>query len=316
MDPTYFLMILSYWVFLSGALFTAGAFVCRVLVTGPAGADICISSAGGKCLGDSAASAILAGSLIVFVINMVHLVLHCAVMTETPLSEVFSVLPTFITKTKYGRLSILRTLFLFAVGAAAFADLKKNAGWSKISGIVFSLGLLIVIAMSGHQGAEGYFTLPFSVDIVHMVSVSLWIGGLFFLRFCYSFIFLSSDAGTGDALRTLMDRFSRLATSCVAAAGLTGIVLSFYNLKSVSLVFGTQYGIVLFLKALLVTVILLLGGANKYFFLPDLNRTIAGEPEAVLKPARRLYFTVTTEVFFGFLVLLLTSLLTHLSPED
>lgn len=316
MDLTYFLMILFYWFFLSGVVFVAGAFLCRVYITGPSGADVCIPSSQRRCLGDEAALIIFSIALLVFFINLAHVVLHCAVMTETPLGEVFSVLPTFITKTKYGKLSILRTVILFLLAAAAFIDMKKNSGWTKTAGIASSFALLVVIGMSGHQGAGGYFNLLFSVDILHLVSVSLWIGGLFFVRFCYSFFFLYADISLWEVFRALMNRFSRLATYCVVVAGLTGLVLSLYNLESVSLILNTQYGIILLLKAVLVGIIVLLGGANKFVILPALNREMTRDQGAALKPGMRLHFVVTTEVFLGFLVLLLTSLLTHLSPEE
>ena len=102
-------MVAFYWLFLSGAVFLCGAFVCKIFVTGPAGADVCIiGEPGHRCLGENVARLVFFLSLFTFVANVFHIVFHAASMTETPLGEVPEIMEPFLLKTKYGRFSFFR----------------------------------------------------------------------------------------------------------------------------------------------------------------------------------------------------------------
>jgi putative copper export protein len=236
-------------------------------------------------------------------------------MTETPLNEVFSILPAFLTKTKYGKFTILKSLVMFFIIAISFLSLFADKKYLNITGAIASLLLLIVISMSGHQGAEGYTTFPFFLDVFHTISISLWIGGIFFLSRCFSFFLKEAGIEFMEIFKRLINRFSLVATFCVFIAGVTGIILSFVNVKSLSILIDTQYGVVLLLKAILVGMIVILGGINKFIIIPRLNKADKDEWSALIKTRKKLYITINAEMCIGSAVLLLTSLLTHLSPE-
>ncbi len=315
MDLLYFMMILFYWLFLSGVIFLAGAYGSRVYVTGPSGAEIAVTGGTATFLGQTVTRYILLISILTLLVNAVHFVLHCAVMTETPLREIFSILPAFITKTKYGRFTIVRSVLVAALIGISFAAMRKEGKWAVFSGAGFSLLLLVAIAMSGHQGVRGYMNFPFFLDVLHLVAVSLWIGGIFFVL-----IFLSGFAKGGydefwGQLTALINRFSQLATYCVFIAVLSGILLAQAKVWSFTALLHTDYGIVLLVKMILVSIIVLIGATNKFFVIPAINRRGKGKnPQATLL-GKRLSTLVTIEASLGFFILLLTSLLTHLSPE-
>jgi putative copper resistance protein D len=308
-------MILFYWLFLSGVIFLAGAYASRVYVTGPSGAEVCFPGGRNKCFGETVAKYIFLISVLSLFANAVHFVMHCAIMTETSLKEVFSILPTFITKTKYGRFTILRTILLTAIMAVSFVSMMKDQKWAILSGVVFSLLLLVVIAMSGHQGAKGYMNFPFFLDALHLVAVSLWIGGLIFIRFFLSAFVKGAYFEFWRNLTSFINRFSQLATYCVFIAALTGVLLSYYNVKGFSVFMNTPYGIILLLKILLVGIIVIIGGMNKFSVIPFMNNIKAEERSEGLAHGSKLLNLVTIEASLGIAVLLLTSLLTHLSPE-
>lgn len=315
MDLIFFSMILFYWMFLSGVVFVTGAFASRAYVTGPSGVDVCMPAGSGRCYGESASRVILTVSLVTLFVNVIHFILHCSVMTETPLQEVFSILPAFITKTKYGRFTILRTLFLGVVIILSLILVKRQSGWATGAGIIASCGLLLMIAMSGHQGARGYLNVPFYLDVIHLIAVSLWIGGLFYIRSGFSSFMKKDIPDFLEIFRSFINRFSQLATYSVAVAGITGVVLLFVNVEKVSIIVDTLYGRVLMVKVLTVGILFILGGINKFYFIPHLNSLdISAAPE-MMRQKRMIFRTVTAEVCIGLAVLLLTSLLTHLSPE-
>ena len=311
----YSLMILFYWFFLSGVIFLAGAYTSRIFVSGPSGAELCFPGGRNKCLGETLTKYLFLIAILTLFVNAIHFVLHCAVMTETPLKEVYSILPAFITKTKYGRLAILKSVFLAAITVVSFISVLNDRKWATLSGFVFSLLLLVVIAMSGHQGAKGYMNFPFFFDALHLVAVSLWIGGIIFLRFFLSVFVKGAYIEFWRNLTALVNRFSQLATYCVFIAAVTGILLSYNNVKEFSVLMNTQYGIVLLVKIVLVGIIVIIGGMNKFFVIPDMNTIkVEGSSEG-LAHSSKLLNLVTIEASLGLIVLLLTSVLTHLSPE-
>jgi putative copper resistance protein D len=308
-------MILFYWLFLSGVIFLAGAYTSRIYVTGPSGAEASFPGGRNKCFGETVTKYIFLISVLTLFANAIHFILHCAVMTETPLKEVFSILPTFIIKTKYGKFTILRTVFLMVIMVVSFINVMKDQKWTTLSGIVFSLLLLVVIAMSGHQGAKGYINFPFFLDTLHLVAVSVWIGGVIFIRFFLSAFVKGAYIESWRNLTSLINRFSQLATYCVFIVVLTGVLLSYTNVKGFSVFMNTPYGIVLLVKMLLVGIIVMTGGINKFFIIPYMNNKKVEDGSEELAHSRKLLNLVTIEASLGFVVLLLTSLLTHLSPE-
>ncbi len=307
-------MIIFYWLFLAGVVFLAGAFVSRIYVTGPSGAEVCSLRGRNRSLGETAIRYILIISILSLLANAVHFILHCSIMTETPLREVFSILPTFLTKTKYGKFTILRTVFLTGIIVMSFVAVRKDPKWTTFSGALFSFLLLVVIAMSGHQGAKGYVNLPFWLDALHLVSISCWIGGVFFIRLFLVTFIKGPYVELWGNLTSLINRFSQLATLCVLIAAITGILLAYHNVKSMAVLTQTNYGIVLLVKIALVGIIITLGGLNKFFVIPNLNNVEPDKKQKDMKYGRKLLYFVNTEAAIGFIVLLLTSLLTHLSP--
>ena len=311
----YYLMILFYWLFLSGVVFLAGAYTSRVYVTGPSGLEVCFPGGRNKSFGEVVTKYIFLVAVLAILANAIHFILHCSIMTETPLNEVFSILPTFLTKTKYGRFTILRTLFLAAIIVVSFVGVLKDQKWATLSGVIFSLLLLVVIAMSGHQGVMGYMNFPFFLDALHMIAVSLWIGGIIFIRFFLSVFVKGAYLEFWRNLTTLTNRFSQLATYCVFIAAITGVLLSFVNVKGLTVLVDTPYGTVLLMKILLVGIIVIIGGINKFSVIPSMNNMKAEENSEGLAHGRKLLNLVTIEASLGFVVLLLTSFLIHLSPE-
>jgi putative copper resistance protein D len=314
MSLLYSSMIIFYWLFLSGVIFLAGAFVSRVYVTGPSGAEACFPDGTKKSLGKTAVQYILLISVLTLLANAVHFVLHCSIMTETSLKEVFSILPAFITKTKYGRFTILRTAFLAGIIVVSFVAVRKDQKWTNLVGGLFSFLLLVVIAMSGHQGAKGYLNFPFFLDVLHLIAVSLWIGGLFFIRPFVSALVKGACVETWGNLTSLINRFSQVATFCVFIAAITGISLAYFNIKSMTILTQTNYGNVLLIKLLLVGIIMIIGALNKFLVIPNLNNVDPEKKPEDMKHGWKLFYSVNIEASIGFVVLLLTSFLTHLSP--
>ncbi len=309
-------MISLYWLFLSGTVFITGALSLKILVALPSGADACVQRGKNKTIGECTIPVIFFISLITLTFNIAHIILHCSVITDTPLQEVFSILPLFLLKTKYGMFSLMRTIVMAAIVLLLAFTLKRNDKRVIITGIALSLIFLVMLTMSGHQGTKGYLSIPFLLDMLHVIAISIWIGGLFSIYCCYSFFLKKSGSESWDIFLGLINRFSRIATLCVVTVIFSGVVLCIYNFNGFSSLVTTDYGIVLLIKILLVVPVTMLGAINKFSFIPQLNKTDGNDWAGSMSLRKKLDTTMTIEVFLGLLILLATSILTHLSPGE
>ena len=142
----------------------------------------------------------------------------------------------------------------------------------------------------GHPGAHGLF--PAAIDWVHLLAAVSWIGSLFQLAMI-----------RGPTPPRIAARVRRLATISVAAlvpAGLYGAVL---HIPSLDRLVNSPYGRTLLVKLSLAAVLLALGAANHFRYVPVLLRH--GDSAA----NQRLRRVVRWEVVIAALVILMSALL-------
>ncbi|KES05315.1 membrane protein [Streptomyces toyocaensis] len=119
-----------------------------------------------------------------------------------------------------------------------------------IGGTVVAAGLAASWAMSEHasQGLQPGVAMP--VDVLHLLAVAAWLGGLTALLVALLRAPAETPVGR-DAVR----RFSRLAFGCVVTLVVTGIYQSWRQLGSWSAFTDTRYGQLLLVKIGLVVVL-------------------------------------------------------------
>ncbi|MBP2404043.1 Copper transport protein YcnJ precursor [Streptomyces netropsis] len=116
-----------------------------------------------------------------------------------------------------------------------------------IGGTVVAVGLAATWAMAEHAsvGIQAWLAMP--VDVVHLVAVAVWLGGL---------AALLAALRSGEPLkRAAVVRFSRLAFASVCALVATGLYQSWRQVGSWDALTGTSYGRWLLVKAGLVIVL-------------------------------------------------------------
>lgn len=310
-------MIGAYWLFLSGIVFITSALILRAIITIPSGADDCIPTGKNKTVREMVITIIFTISTVSLIANIIHVILHCSVMTGIPLSEIFSVLPLFLLKTRYGMFSLIRTILMAMIFLVLLFALKKNDNqFAATTGTVLSLLLLITIAMSGHQGTKGYSNLPFVLDVFHIFAIAVWVGGIFFIRSCYSFFLKTTERKFWDIFLLMINKLSMIAVACVVVIITTGTILTFYSTEDISQVITTIYGNILLTKIALALLMMMLGGINKFLLLPGMNNIDQGNWSSAISLRSKLNVTLTIEVILGASVLLATAILTHISPGE
>ena len=171
-------------------------------------------------------------------------------------------------------LPALRPASLGAVGQAA-----PSAGrLAALAPLALLLGFLVLSpALAGHAGVSDPTLVLFPANVVHVLAMSVWIGGL-------ALVLLALPAATRaldppDRTRLLsasLARFSPLALASVAALLTTGILQSLFHLTAVSDLWDTAFGRAILIKAVLLAALICLGALNRRRSLPRLRGLAAG----------------------------------------
>ncbi|MEU9577845.1 copper resistance CopC/CopD family protein [Streptomyces chilikensis] len=119
-----------------------------------------------------------------------------------------------------------------------------------VGGVVVSAGLAATWALSEHASAGLQPGIAMPVDVVHLLAVALWLGGLAALL-----VALYRGAAEHTVDRAAVGRFSRVAFVSVAALAATGLYQSWRQVGSWDALTGTTYGRLLILKGGLIAVL-------------------------------------------------------------
>ena len=174
-----------------------------------------------------------------------------------------------------------------------FSCIKK----SKISYILSILGvssILLSFVIFGHatkHGLVGQFLI-----IIHLVGLSYWIGSLLPLRKMCNFI-------EYEKLMLVAHLFGIYALGYVGVLIIAGLIFSYILLGDISSLITTDYGNVLLIKMIVVSMLLSLGAMNKFKIIPylSINQNLG---------LKRLKNSIQIEIFCVLLILFFTSLLT------
>ncbi|XCM31018.1 copper resistance protein CopC [Streptomyces parvus] len=117
-----------------------------------------------------------------------------------------------------------------------------------VGGGVVATGIAATWAMSEHASTGIQTSIAMPVDVLHLLAVAAWLGGLASLLVA---LYRTPDIGSA-AVR----RFSAVAFGSVVVLAATGIYQSWRQVGSWSALTGTRYGQLLILKVALIAVLL------------------------------------------------------------
>jgi copper transport protein len=179
---------------------------------------------------------------------------------------------------------------------------------------IVALALAVTPALAGHARTQSPVALLVPADIVHVVAMSAWLGGL-------AFLLVAVPAATralepADRTRLLcatLSRFSPLALASVLALALTGTVQAIVEVGTLHALTGTAFGRAVLIKAVLLLVLIGFGAVNRRRVVPRLRRMAAGGA-APGDAGRLLRRTLRAEVALIVAVLGVTGALTGYAP--
>ncbi|MGW2873482.1 CopD family protein [Kitasatospora sp. NPDC001225] len=125
--------------------------------------------------------------------------------------------------------------------------------------------LIAAVPTTAPAGLDRWLDLL--LDQVHIVSGTVWLGGLALL---VALAGTRGRLGTGAGLlwADLWRRFSLVAMVCVAAVTISGLWLSWKHVGAVSQLWTTGYGLALLVKVLLVLGLVTAGAFNQFWLMP------------------------------------------------
>lgn len=126
-----------------------------------------------------------------------------------------------------------------------------------VAGGLAGTALMATAALAGHAASQDLVALAVVADVVHLLAVSLWLGGLAVLAVAVL------PRRVGDELATVVPRFSRLAFWSVAAVLVTGSFQSWRQVRTTAALTDTTYGRLLIVKILLFAALVGLGALSR-----------------------------------------------------
>ncbi|MFE4723036.1 copper resistance D family protein, partial [Streptomyces sp. NPDC056728] len=223
-------------------------------------------------------------------------------------------LPTYTTLLGSGDVGIVlacRALMwlLAAVVLAALlqggARAARSPGWRVGAGVV-CLGLLRTTGMTGHNSEGTHPGWGAVADLVHLLGMSLWLGGLALL------LLGVLPRRRPEELSAAVSGYSTLAGVSVAAIVAAGAVLAWQVVGSFGALFSTGYGQLLLIKLSALAAVLLIAQRSRSWVRTrlDIAVLLRGDRATV----RPFVHSVAAETGLVLVVLAATSLLVTAAP--
>jgi len=195
-----------------------------------------------------------------------YILIQIAYLLEQPLSASFdlTVLRSYLTQTSIGKSYLVQ---MVGIAVVLLIPLKKVI--STYVALVISLVAITAPVFQSHGSTSGYHGLAIGALVIHVVSLSFWVGGLFGL----------TQLSKENRLIAL-PRFSEIALWSAIAVVLTGAATAWTRLDSIS-AWQSQYGAVTLLKTFLAITLIGFGALHRRWIIksdyPSVFRLVTAE---------------------------------------
>jgi copper transport protein len=177
-----------------------------------------------------------------------------------------------VIDTRYGEMMLLQAALAVTLALTALAlRHSEHRDRRALSALTLALGgaMSLTPSLSGHASTAG--TLAMVADVAHVIAAALWTGGLGFL---FLALMLAKEDRWPLATRAV-PRFSNMAVLSVVVLLVAGITNGYFQVRTWSALWETEYGLLLLAKVALVLPLLALGAYNNRYAVPRLKAGIA-----------------------------------------
>ncbi|HEY1833175.1 MAG TPA: CopD family protein [Solirubrobacteraceae bacterium] len=138
-----------------------------------------------------------------------------------------------------------------------------------------ALYLMITPALAGHASVESPVGVFFPSDVLHVLSGSVWVGGITCLLLALPSATRQLDPPERSRLLlATLARFSPIALGAVVVIAVTGVVQAYIDVRSFHGLFHTTYGALIIAKTALLALLIGLGWVNRERVIPGLRRLV------------------------------------------
>ena len=219
-------------------------------------------------------------------------------------------------RTDYGELHSVRLVLLAALALLLARSLRtgaERAPWEAASAAL-AVALVYTVSAGGHADTTSPSWLSIPVDMLHLLAMMTWVGGLVVL------VVALLPRRDPDEMREVLPVFSTAAFGSVVVLAGSGTYAAWRGIGSVDAVFGTTYGLLVTAKVVLFLTLIALaylsrGVVRRHFRRPRLAYAMTAdlvddvEPDTVPLETERLRRSVYVEALVALVVLGLTSVL-------
>ena len=202
-----------------------------------------------------------------------------------------------------------------SVGATGLA--LPSPGRPALAALALPIAALALVpGLGGHAGAERPVALNLSANVLHVLAVGAWLGGIVVLVGVLRHATAQLDGA--DRTRLLaagVARFSTLAGVAVAVILASGVVQSLLAVDELAQLLETAYGRAVLIKLGLLAGIVALGWLNRSRHLPALHAAAAGDA-APGRAGVALRWTLRAELAIAVVVLGTTGALAGYPPAE
>jgi putative copper resistance protein D len=222
------------------------------------------------------------------------LVVRSLEMSGLLLEDVISILPQVLWQTHFGRVWIVHLALLPLLAAA----MLPPPGLSKAALVCIALALAVTYSAASHAADQGDLTFSELNDWAHVVSASLWAGGIL-ATLLFAFPALK---GRRELLAATLLRLSRVSAVALAGVTLTGVNNAWLRLHDFEELLATDYGRDLATKVALAGLMAMVGAYGRFFTIPGLRR--ASDELAAAIHLRRMRIALAFDAVLVTLVLI------------
>ena len=180
-----------------------------------------------------------------------------------------------IVHTQTGRMLLLRIVFAALFGVLLVLRKFRGAGWWRAAAATAAVFLLFSCSASGHPNAQDPRALWIAIDMLHLLAIAIWIGGLFAIAVAGRST-LSEPGGERFARR-----FSLAASVTVPVIIATGVAQTLKLAGGLDDVTSTDWGRLLLTKVTVVAALLAVAGVSRWLLHHDgaasIRRTVIAE---------------------------------------
>jgi copper transport protein len=174
----------------------------------------------------------------------------------------------------------------------------------------------LTFGLAGHAGSTSPVWLMMPADVLHILAMGAWIGGLVLLLGAVPAATRALDpADRTRLLAAVVTRFSAIALLAVGTLVATGTVQSIVHLGAVADLWETAFGRAIAVKVALLGGLVWLGYLNQRRFAPQL-RVLAGTGAPPGAPGRGLRDAVRAEIALAAAVIGVTAALVSYAPAS